>query len=133
MTRWRASLAAGALYFAVMFAIGFALGTVRVLWLEGAVGALRAVLLETPVMLGVSWIVCGRILARAKPALELPQRAVMGASALFLLLVAEAFLALTAFNLTFAEHLEAYREAPRLVGLAGQILFGLFPVMQRSD
>ena len=47
----RSVLRAGVVYFAVVFATGFALGTVRTLWLAPALGERRAELLETPFML----------------------------------------------------------------------------------
>ena len=40
-----------ALYFGVVFGIGFALGPIRVLWLEPRVGPRAAELIESPVML----------------------------------------------------------------------------------
>ncbi len=42
----------GLAYFAVIFGLGFLLGTVRTLLLEPRIGALPAVALELPVMLG---------------------------------------------------------------------------------
>ena len=51
-----AALKAGVTYFALVYAIGFLLGTVRVLLLMPLVGETAAVLLEAPLMLAVSWI-----------------------------------------------------------------------------
>ena len=45
---------AGVLYFALVFAAGFALGTMRTLWVMPRLGARTAELIEQPVMLGVS-------------------------------------------------------------------------------
>jgi hypothetical protein len=44
-------VAAAALYFAVVFGIGFALGTIRVFWLEPVLGQTLAVLFEAPLLL----------------------------------------------------------------------------------
>jgi hypothetical protein len=57
-----AVLKAGLLYFAAVFGTGFALGTVRVLWIAPAIGARAAELIEMPVMLAVTgaaalWVV----------------------------------------------------------------------------
>ncbi len=50
---------AGVLYFGLVFALGFILGTLRVLVLEPRLGSTGAVLLELPVMLAASWLLCG--------------------------------------------------------------------------
>lgn len=42
---------AGLAYWAVVFALGFVLGTIRVLWLAPLVGLIPATALELPVML----------------------------------------------------------------------------------
>ncbi len=48
--RTRGVMAAGALYFVMVFAVGFALGPVRVLWLEPVLGKTIAVLIESPAL-----------------------------------------------------------------------------------
>ena len=50
-THARDVLAVGAVYFAVVFSAGFALGLVRVLWLVPRLGARAAELMEAPIML----------------------------------------------------------------------------------
>lgn len=52
-----------AIYFAVVFGVGFALGPIRVLWLEPRLGLRAAELVESPFML-VAIIVAGRWVAR---------------------------------------------------------------------
>jgi hypothetical protein len=44
-------LRAAAVYFAIVFAVGLALGPVRVLWLEPWIGATLAVLCEAPLLI----------------------------------------------------------------------------------
>ena len=86
------SMLAGALYFATVFAAGFALGVLRTLLLLPAVGPLIAVLIELPLILGISWLACSRIL-RHWP--QTDTRAVaMGAFAFALLMLAEAAISL---------------------------------------
>lgn len=50
------ALKAGVLYFLVVFAAGFALGSVRVLWAVPYFGARTSELAETPVILAVAVI-----------------------------------------------------------------------------
>jgi MFS family permease len=52
-----------AIYFAVVFGVGFALGPIRVLWLEPRLGLRAAELVEAPFML-VAIIVAGRWVGR---------------------------------------------------------------------
>jgi hypothetical protein len=53
------SAVAGAVYFLVVFLLGFGLGTIRVLFVAPRLGQTTAVLLETPLMLAASWTSCG--------------------------------------------------------------------------
>lgn len=52
-----------AIYFAIVFGVGFALGPIRVLWLEPRLGLRAAELLEAPFML-VAIVVAGRWVGR---------------------------------------------------------------------
>lgn len=54
---------AAAIYFALVFGVGFALGPVRVLWLEPRFGLRAAELIESPFML-VAIILAGRWVGR---------------------------------------------------------------------
>lgn len=121
---------AGAVYFAIVFALGFVLGTIRVLILLPHVGEMTAVLMEGPFILAASWIVCGMLVRRFAVAAALAPRLLMGASALILLLIAELLLGVYGFGRSLSEHVAHYGEAPGAIGLAGQILFGAFPVLQ---
>ena len=127
----RRAVPAGAVYFLLVFLAGFVLGTFRVLVLLPRVGELAAVLLELPVMLGLSWVLAGGLVARfAVPATGLA-RAVMGVVGFALLLAAEMLLAVTVFGQQVAAHLAHYATLPGAVGLAGQVGFGLMPLLRR--
>lgn len=117
-------------YFAIVFAAGFALGTVRTLWLVPAVGEVPATLLELPVMLAASWWACGWVLRRW-PVRPGSPRLAMGMVALALLLGAEAVLGLTLMGRSVAEQLAAWTAPAALIGLAGQLLLGLMPLFRR--
>ena len=126
----RGSIFAGAAYFAVVFAIGFVLGTVRVLALAPRLGELGAGLVELPVILTASWFVAAAVVRRFAVPATVPARALMGGTALILLLAAEAGLAVFLFGRTLAAHLGSYGELVPLMGLMGQIAFAAFPLMQ---
>lgn len=120
---------AGAVYFALVFLAGFALGTVRVLLLVPRVGPLRAVMLETPVILTASWIVCGWVLRRLTVPALAGRRLAMGGVALLLLLLAEALLSL-AIGPGPAAYFASWGTAEGALGLAGQLAFALFPLVR---
>lgn len=124
------ALKAGGAYFASAFALGFLLGTVRVLAVEPRFGALGAVLAETPIMLAASWIFCRLWIRRFKVAAAARHRLVMGATAFVLLIAAETLLGRYGFGRPFGDILAAYGTAAGAAGLAAQILFGLFPLVQ---
>jgi hypothetical protein len=124
------TLQAGIAYFGVVFALGFVLGTLRVLVLAPTLGSTGAVLVEIPVMLMVSWIVCGWLIARFAVPPNLGDRLLMGAPAIGLLLMAELGVSVLAFGRSVTEHIATYRETDALLGLAAQIAFAIFPVVR---
>ena len=58
------TIKAATAYFAIVFGIGFVLGTARVLVIIPRIGELAAVLLEVPVMLATSWFAARWCIAR---------------------------------------------------------------------
>lgn len=119
-------LAAASSYFAKIFALGFALGVVRTLWLAPALGATTAVLVELPVMLGASWLVAQRLIS-APPAMAQAKALRVGALAFAMLMAAEALLAVTLGSQSLAHWSADLIRTPGWIGLAGQIVFGLMP------
>ena len=124
------AITAGAAYFAIVFAIGFILGTIRVLLLAPTLGDTTAVLIETPFILTASWIVCGYVIRKISVPADLSARITMGAVALGLLLAAETVLGVTAFGRTLNDIAAQYATAAGALGLAGQIVFAAFPLMR---
>lgn len=122
--------AAALAYFGVVFAAGFLLGTVRVLVVEARLGSIGAVVLELPVMLGISWVACGRIMRRWRVPARAPQRIAVGIAAFGLLMLAELGVSVLAFGRSAAEHVATYRTPAAQLGLAAQVGFASFPLLR---
>lgn len=124
-------LVAGFVYFTLVFALGFLLGTLRTLVVQSVPGDVRliGVLVELPIMLAASWFVCRFLVRRMSVDPAASQRAAMGGVALALLLLAELALGALLFGRTPVEHVALYREPSYALGLAAQIGFGLMPLL----
>ena len=124
------ALRAGFVYFALVFAAGFAIGTVRTIFLVPRTGESRAVLLELPFMLAISWLACRYIITRCAVPSNTAARSAMGAMAFALLMIAEAVLSITVFGRSLWQHLQTFVATSGLLSLSAQILFALFPAVQ---
>jgi hypothetical protein len=122
----------GLVYFALVFALGFLLGTLRTFFVRDAPsgGRLLGVLIELPIMLSASWFLCRTVIRRFAVAPTVVARAVMGGLAFALLLLAELAVGALLFGRTPSEHFALYREASYALGLAAQIAFALMPLIQ---
>jgi hypothetical protein len=115
-------------YFAVVFAAAFAFGALRVTLIAPQIGALAAVALEVPLILGLSWLVAGRVLRRWP--LSQGQALAMGSLAFLFLMLAEFTLAWLLSGQTPAAYAATFVTAPGALGLAGQIGFALIPALR---
>ncbi len=115
----------GALYFALVFGAGFALGVLRVLWLVPLVGERWAELMEMPVMLVVIALAARWIVRRFVPA-SAAQRLAIGVFALALLLSAEFTLVLGLRGLTLGEY---FATRDPVSGTVYYVMLGVFAVM----
>lgn len=119
-------LKAAIVYFGLAFGAGFALGTVRVLWIVPRVGTKTAELLEAPIMLAVTILAARWVVRRLSPRVGAAARLGVGFIALGCLLVAEFGVALWLRGLTIREYL-AGRDP--VSGTVYFILLGVFAVM----
>ena len=126
------ALKAGIAYFVVVFAFAFAMGTLRVLVLVPRLGELTAVLIEVPLVVAVSWWVCTRAVARWQVGNAKRDRLLMGAYAFGLLIAVEWTLSVTAFGRTSAQFVQSMFTPAGVIGLAGQVVFGLMPLLLRT-
>ena len=122
---------AGLAYFGVVFAAGFALGVLRVFLVQPRLGETVAVLFELPVMLALSWWACRWLITHFDVSPRVAARLIMGGLAFAILMAAEFAISKIAFGRSLWDHLDHYREIPALLGLAGQIAYALFPIIQR--
>jgi hypothetical protein len=120
---------AGALYAIIVFLIGFILGTIRVLLLAPRLGETTAVILEGPMILAASWFVCRWCVDRLDVAATVPARSLMGLVALLVLMSAEVGLG-AVLGRSLVDQLAAYGSPAGAIGLAAQVIFGAFPVVQ---
>jgi hypothetical protein len=121
---------AGAAYWAIVFACGFVLGAARTLVVAPRIGEIAAVILEAPVILGVSWVVCAWCVDRFRIGAAAQPRLVMGAAAFAFMMAAELGLALGVFHRSLSEHLSGYATIAGAIGLAAQIAFAGLPFLQ---
>ena len=113
-------------YVLPVFAVAFALGAVRVNLVAPRVGPLLAVAVELPLVLALSWAVAGRVLNRW------PQisRLGLGLASFLMLMLLELATAL-ALGQSVTQFLAALTTPPGALGLAGQIGFGLIPLVRQ--
>jgi len=126
----RRPIIAGLAYFGCVFAAGFALGVVRTVFVVPLLGETVAVAMELPIVLAIAWIVSRWLTQRFEIPARLLPRAVMGTTAFILLMAGELSISLLLAGRDVNEHLQFYRESSHMLGLAGQIAFALFPVLQ---
>jgi hypothetical protein len=120
---------AGAIYAIVVFLIGFILGTIRVLLFAPRLGETTAVIIEAPIMLGASWFVCRWCVDELDVGRTVAARLLMGLVAFLVLMSAEVGLG-AVFGRSIVDQLASYGSLSGAIGLAAQVIFAMFPVIQ---
>jgi hypothetical protein len=122
-------LKAGALYYALVFGVGFVLGAFRVLWVVPRFGRRTAELMEEPIMVLVIIVAARWVVGRlAVPGRRLA-RLSMGFIALGLLLVSEFTLVLWVRGLTTRVYIASQDPVSGTVYYALLGLFAIMPVV----
>lgn len=123
------SAKAGVVYAVTVFAIGFVLGTVRVLVLAPRVGSTIAVLIEAPIILTASWYVSSIWMKRLRVGAGVRTRILVGAVAFATLMILEVALSISLFHRSIGEYLAGLRSLAGAIGLAAQVCFATFPLL----
>jgi hypothetical protein len=123
------ALKSGALYFALVFGVGFVLGAIRTIWIVPRVGARRAELMEMPIMLVVT-IVAARwtVLRLAVPPLS-SARLQMGGIAFAFMLVAEFSFVLWIRGLSIRNYLATRDPVSGTAYYAMFVVFAIMPML----
>lgn len=122
------ALIAGGAYFLALFALGFVLGTVRVMVVAPRYGELVATLAEVPVMLVAAIFTCRWALQHWQVPHAIGIRWIMVLWFLALLVVFEAALGAGLFGRTLTEQLASLTTPAGLLGLSSQIIAALLPL-----
>ena len=122
------STKAGVAYAVTVFAVGFVLGTARILLLAPRVGPTIAVSVETPIILAASWYVSVIWMKRLAVGAEIRTRILVGAVAFVTLMILEVTLSITLFHRSIGEFLIGLRSPAGAVGFAAQVCFATFPL-----
>ena len=119
---------AGALYFALVFAVGFVLGAIRTLWVVPRVGTRTAELMEMPIMLAITIVAARWTVLRFSVPMMWSARLEMGCMALVLMLIAEFGFVLWIRGLSIKEY---FATRDRVAGAAYYLLLMVFAIMPR--
>ena len=123
------ALSAAIAYFFVLFALGFVLGTIRVMLIEPRLGELAAVLVEVPVMLAAGFFACRWAVQHWQVPPVAAIRWAMVLSFLVLLLLVETALGWMLFGRLPSEQFAMLMTTAGLLGLSAQIGAALFPLL----
>lgn len=123
------AIKAGIAYFGLVFAAGFAMGTVRVLFLVPRLGERLAELLEMPFMLVATWWAARFIVGHFALAGAVTVRLTTGLAGLALLLAAEILLAAVLQDRSLGDYIASRDPVSGTVYLAMLGLFAAMPMI----
>ena len=115
-------------YFLTLFALGFVLGTIRVLLVVPKIGILHATLIEVPLMLIAAFYLCRWTIERWIVPSSLSARGVMALWFLILLALFETLVGVALFGRTLAGTWSGLATPAGLIGLTAQIIAALLPM-----
>src|SRR5579864_5724489 len=122
-------LKAGSLYFVMVFAVGFVLGTIRTLWIVPRIGTRKAELMEAPVMLVVTILTARWAVLQLAIARILSARLAVGCIALVLMLVAEFGLVIWIRRLSIRNYFATRDPVSGVVYYLLLVIFAIAPLL----
>lgn len=122
------ALAAASAYFLALFALGFALGTIRVLFAAPRIGELAATLAEVPVMLAAAFVICRWAIRHWRVPPGAAMRWTMVLWFLVLLLLFETLLGALLFGRSLADQWSVLTRPVGWLGISAQTIAALLPV-----
>lgn len=122
------TLKAGVLYFVLVFAAGFVLGTIRTLWAVPRLGVRTAELMEAPIMFGVSILAARWVVRHVGIPSLWPRRLAVGCMALGLMLLVEFTVVLWIRGLTIRGYFETRDPVSEAVYLVTLAAFAVIPI-----
>jgi hypothetical protein len=125
------TLVSGALYFVVTYAAGFVFGTLRELFVVPRLGQLAATLIETPLMLAVTYFAASWIIGRFEIAPSFSERLTIGLIGFALLMAAEIIFSGIMRGWSLQAWLAHLKTSDGAISLAMFVLFALMPLIVR--
>jgi hypothetical protein len=122
------ALTAGTAYFLLLFALGFLLGTIRVVFVAPRFGQVVGTLAEAPIMLTAGYVICRWALVHWRVSQRSAIRWTMVPLFLALLFAFETVLGLVAFGRKLSEQWAALVTLAGALGLSAQVIAALLPV-----
>ena len=119
----------GLVYFALVFGTGFVLGPIRILWLAPKVGVRTAELIESPIMILVTWLAARWIIRRFAVPSSLSVRLEIGGFALLLLISAEVGVGIGLRGMPASELITTRDPISGTVYFLSLALFALMPAL----
>jgi hypothetical protein len=116
------------LYFVLVFAAGFVLGTIRTFWVVPRLGVRTAELMEAPIMLGVSILVARWVVRHVGIGPLWSRRLALGGIALGFMLLAEFAFVLSVRGLTIREYFESRDPVSGTVYFMTLSAFSVIPI-----
>jgi len=122
-------LKTGLVYFTLVFGAGFTLGPMRIFWLVPKVGVRTAELVESPIMILVTWLAARWVVRRFMVPDSISVRLVIGGFALLLLVSAEVAVGVALRGMSASETITARDPVSGGVYLLSLALYGLMPTL----
>ena len=116
-------------YFLIVYACGFAIGVVREFFVTPRTGLTLALWIELPVMIGASFMASRLVLGRFAGKAGLSDRAVIGAFALVLLVLAEEAMSWALRGVSVFTIWAHFSLLAGIANFTGLLIFALMPLL----